>query len=422
MLGAGMLATAAAFITDPPPDTAMPDDPAALADWIAEHPADWMAATAISESALDMPLRSRLDVWQMAYDHARYLAPHRVNPRIGFVRAAFFHWYELDERKRQIVLQNVAPMLRNPIKFRELAAPLLQLTGDFSFIRRNAPPTEEALVGLRELAATNGRFDDYRALRAEVHAKRLAELEARRAIASPADLIRNIPLPLEAADRPFVQQVLGELHRRPLDEDPGNPNVVDELIDFALRQNLQPLDGIDIFVREQHSASPAARARLALRLGSPDKAREIELSAMPATGEEWAQYFTERAAYDRAGGDTAAAAVDAGKALSGQAGAWGELCGAEICTRARKRVDAAGPVSGPIQGSITLGLVAADDVPPYVEIYVDSGRVAEGTVMGEETFAVPIASAGPHTVRIELVNPLTRNRERRRIRIVRESW
>jgi hypothetical protein len=417
MLALGMVATAIAFVTDPPIRVRAPHDRVGLADWIAGHPADWVAATAISDAALDMPLRSRQALWKAAYDQARYLAPQRVHPRIGFVRAALFHWYELDPQQRRLVLQNVAPMLRDPKTFRELAVPLLQLTNDFSFLRRNAPATEEATNGLRELAATNGLFGEYRILRAEVHARRLTELQARRATAPPPELIRLTPLPLDGDDRPLVQAVLDELHRRPLDEDPVNPHIVDGLIDFVIRHNMQPLDGIDIFVREEHSASPANRARLALRLGYPDKAREIELMAMPASGDEWAQYFSERAAYERAHGD-AAAAIDAAKATAAGAPAWRDLCGLEICTHAHRRIETAGPA----QGSLTLGLVASDDVLPYVEIYLDSARVAEGTVMGEETFAVPIPSAGLHLLQINVINPVTRNRERRRIRIVRESW
>ncbi|MCU1245163.1 MAG: hypothetical protein JWN02_1073 [Acidobacteria bacterium] len=417
MLAVGMVATAVAFLADPPNPGRAPRDRMGLANWMAWHPADWIAATAISDAALDMPLHSRQALWRAAYEQARYLAPQRVNPRIGFVRAALFHWYELDPRQRRIVLQNVAPMLRDPKTFRELALPLLQLTRDFSFLRRNAPATEEAATGLRELAATNGLFPEYRALRAEVHARRLTELQARRATAPPPELIRLIPMPLDDDDRPLVQEILDELHRRPLDEDPLNPHIVDGLIDFVIRHHMQPLDGIDIFVREEHAASPANRARLALRLETPDKAREIELTAMPATGDEWTQYFSERAAYERAHGD-AAAAIDAAKAAAAGAPAWRDLCGLEICTHARKRIETAGPA----QGSLTLGLVAADDVLPYVEISVDSTRVAEGSVMGEETFAIPIPSAGLHLLQIELINPFTRNRERRRVRIVRESW
>jgi len=417
MLALGMAAATAAFVSDPPIRRTAPSDRAGMAAWIAGHPADWVTATAISEAALDMPLQSRQVLWQATYDQARYLAPNRVHPRIGFVRAALFHWYELDRQQRRIVLQSVAPMLRDPKTFRELAVPLLKHTNDFPFLRRNAPATEEAAGGLRDLAATYGLFPEYRTLRAEVHRRRLTELQDKRATAPPPELIRLVPLSLDDDDRPLVQEVLDELHRRPLDEDPVNPHIVDGLIDFVIRHHMQPLDGIDIFVRDEHTALPANRARLALRLGNPDKAREIESLAMPASSDEWTQYFSERAAYERAHGD-AAAAIDAAKVTAAGAPPWRDLCGLEICTHARKQVDTAGPA----RGSITLGLVAADDVLPYVEIYLDSARVAEGTVMGEETFAVPIPAAGLHLVQIELINPFTRNRERRRVRIVHESW
>ncbi len=67
---------------------------------------------------------------------------------------------------------------------------------------------------------------------------------------------------------------------------------------------------------------------------------------------------------------------------------------------------------------VTVATVMTDEVPPYVEIYVDGARRAEGAVPGEQTFAVPIGAAGEHRIDVRLANPITRNGTPRRVRVV----
>src|SRR5207248_8262317 len=85
-------------------------------------------------------LVSRFDLWRVAHDHAKLLAPLRPNPRDAFVRAGLFHWYELDDTARDAVLGEATSMLRDPQSFEHLARPLFQLTHDIEFLRRAAPP------------------------------------------------------------------------------------------------------------------------------------------------------------------------------------------------------------------------------------------------------------------------------------------
>lgn len=60
-----------------------------------------------------------------------------------------------------------------------------------------------------------------------------------------------------------------------------------------------------------------------------------------------------------------------------------------------------------------------DEILPYVEIYVDGVRAAEGPVGGEQTFVVPVQSGGAHVVEVRLANQVTRNNTRRIIEVTR---
>src|SRR2546430_52960 len=165
-----MLAIAAVYLierpaSEPPP---LPDDPIALARRLRAHPADWRAASALTEHALDAPVANRFALWHAAHDLAQLLAPRRDAPRMELVRAAFFHWQELSPADRRAALDTVAPLLRDPGTFYRMARPLFELTGDLAMLRRWNPGSGDALVYLRNLAAMNGRFEDYRELRGEL--------------------------------------------------------------------------------------------------------------------------------------------------------------------------------------------------------------------------------------------------------------
>src|SRR5258708_13881494 len=81
------------------------------------------------------------------------------------------------------------------------------------------------------------------------------------------------------------------------------------------------------------------------------------------------------------------------------------FCGPDVCRSVTADVD--GPLSVTIEG------VRGDEVPPYVECYVDDARVWEGAIVNRVT--VPLVPAGRHRVEITLVNRLTRNRGERRV-------
>lgn len=66
--------------------------------------------------------------------------------------------------------------------------------------------------------------------------------------------------------------------------------------------------------------------------------------------------------------------------------------------------------------ALTLETVQADEVPAYVEIYVDDDLRAEGEVGPKRDFIVPVGS-GAHQIELVLANPLTRNRSPRRVHI-----
>ena len=160
-----MTAFLVTFLTGDTRDPVRPADLGGLANWMAEHPADYLAASMIADQALDSEVPKRFELWRAAYAHATRLAPMRPNPAAAFTRGGLFHWYELGPSDRAAVLKAAAPLLRDESTFGRMHRPLWELTGDFAYLRRNAPDSERALVALRDIAVTNGRFDDYREVR-----------------------------------------------------------------------------------------------------------------------------------------------------------------------------------------------------------------------------------------------------------------
>jgi hypothetical protein len=149
---------------------------------------------------------------------------------------------------------------------------------------------------------------------------------------------------------------------------------------------------------------PVIRARLAVALARDRQASVIELSSAQRTP-EWAPYFLERAAFEAARGDATLAASYRQRAVLPEPTQWSGLCGRdELCTTATRVVEA----------PITIGVQNAqsDEVPPYVEIYADDALVAEGAIDDSRSFTV-----GKGRIELRLVNPLTRNRFQRRVRL-----
>lgn len=395
-----------------------PEDLAELGAWLNDHPGDWLAAGAIAEASLDSDVPRRIDLWRAAYDHALRLSPHRPHARTSFVRAGLFHWYELGGADRAAVLRAAAPLLRDPADFSRMHRPLWDLTHDFAYLRRHAPQTERALTPLRDIAAMYGLFAEYREVRDAIDRMRLQAFEKDRAKLSPPQLLSLLPPKLTRGDEPLVRRFLQELQRRPFDA--GNAGAArgraDELVTFVIRRGLTPLDGLEALI-DSETINPVTRARLAIALGRADEASKIELIAV-ATDAEWLPYYLERAAFEERKGDAEVAALyrrRASVAREETAGQWIGTCGRnEICRTARTRM-AAERSGAPL--TIHLQNAQSDEIPPYVEIYVEDARVAEGPVEEARAFRVNAAVAGLNRVEVRLINPRTRNGIQRRVRL-----
>jgi hypothetical protein len=384
LVGLTMAAAAAVFIVQPPEIRWVPlsNDPRILAARIARHPTDWPAATALSEVALDARVGNRVVLWRAAYEHAIRLAPERPDPVNAFARAAFFHWTELSEKDKRDALAAFAPLLHEEATFGRMAKPLFELTGDLSMLHRARPPGEYAMRTLIYLALTNGFFADYRNLRGELERQRGDEFAASLHTASPAELIARFPDPPYHADvEPMIAGLLEELHRRPLDDNPNRGAIVDAIVDYALRHGIEPLDGLEIVTRKPGAASVATRIRLARLLGKAELAVQLEM----ATNDPRRVQLLDSE--------------------------WQGLCGADLCNRAWRTIEAEHGVALSIETALT------DNVPAYAEIYVDDVLRAEGEVGPKRDFIVAVGNRGTHRIEVVLANPVTRNRQPRRLHI-----
>lgn len=448
LLLGGMLLAAVAYAFVAPIHVVAPQAMtlAESVSWLTAHPADWRTAARVAGAALDSDAARRTELWQAADAHVRRLAPTQVNGTVMFVRAGLTHWYELDAKQREVVAERSALLLSTD-RFYGLALPFYEATGRFDVLRHANPGSVDALVFLERLAATNGLFTDYRGLRGEVRSRGLADYRARLHSMSQRELIAGLPNPLTIADREVVQTVLNELKRRPLDANPGVPDAVERLAQFALAHEITPLDGLEFIALEAGSASDATRARIALATGDPDRARAIELATNTERA-EWRDYQLERAIHYARAGDARAAndalnaaaatglsaeVLDTARQVAKATGDdrraseleqalqaryatprdWAGLCGDAVCRNATTRVfrTAAGVLT------LTVQKAEADEVAPYVEIYVDDTLAAEGDVDGVRRFPVPLSGQHVEKIEVRLVNPVTRNYTARRVRL-----
>lgn len=429
-------------------DPVAPNDVPGLATWLTAHPADWLAESALADQALDTSLPHRVELWHASYDLALHVAPLRPNPPAAFVRAGLFHWYELEPKDRKEVLDVAAPLLREPRFFGRVYIAFYDLTHDFAYLRRNAPPTENALAWLSELAITNGLFSEYRELREAQRLERWRTFQRERHSEHAAPLVNYLPQRLDAHDEPLVRGVLEELDRKPVDAE-HIAGRAEDLALFAMRHGLQPLSAFLPFIDRQGVLSNPTRARLALALNNADLASKVEITSTMTRTPEWMPYHLERALFEarsgdraiadaylartallgmdarvltaaeeiaRLGGDTQNAAGYHAKLIeeSRQPRKWTETCGEnELCDRAFARQYVADPEKK-IRLEVSVG--QSDQIPPYLELYVDDALVAEGEVQTTRVFEVP-ASPGLHRLEVRLVNRFTRNRIQRRVRL-----
>jgi hypothetical protein len=382
IIAAAMVASLVVFVLDQPREepAPLPSDSLRLASRLAAHPTDWEAASALSERALDEESPRRLELWRAASALAVQLAPHFDLSRHGYVRAGLFHWYELNESDRRNVLAAIAPLLQERGTFFRLAGPLFELTGDLTYLRRNQPHTAETIDGLRLLAVTNGRFGDYRELRGELVAARTADVIRQLDNLPPSQIVAALPAHPTTDDQPMILAALRALHDRPLEVDCGRPDILGALIDYGVRHRL-PLDGLAMAKSESSWADAFTRAELARALGDAQGAAELDHHGVrPPRGE----------------------------VVTVNGVSWEGSCGQEICRSITADID--GPKS------ITLETGKSDEVPPYIECYIDDVRVWEGPIVNKVTIVLAPAG-GRHHVEITLVNRLTRNRAARAVRI-----
>ena len=378
-----MLGGAVAELVLRPPGShpPLPSSSIALAARLETHPTDWLAACALVGQALDSKDPNRFVLWHAAHAHALLLAPNRPEPQEAFARSGLFHWTELGASDRKEVLAAIEPLLRNPTTFSAMDRALFGLTGDLEMLRRAQPHTESSINELLSLAVTNGRFDDYRSLRAELGKKQLADFQARAQSATPRELIEALPAPPYRKDNePLLAALLRELHERPLDGDPLRPEVIDGLLDYALRHDVGPLDGLEVIVRRPGSAAPPMRLRLAHKLGITEPSLDPVMARPPETA-------------------------------PASAANWQGLCGSQVCDRTWRDVGPGGELR------LTLAPAAMDEVAPYAEVYLDDALIGEGEVRAPRQFVIA-AGSGARRLEVRLANPLTRNLEHRQMRIV----
>jgi hypothetical protein len=262
-----------------------------------------------------------------------------------------------------------------------MAKPLYELTGHLTMLVAPQPSDGIAIGTLISLAAPNGFFADYRNLRGELQRRRVDDFAESRHSMTPEELIQHLPDPPYHADsEPLIAALLDELHRRPLTDDPQRPTIANSLIDYALRHDLGPLDGLEVITRKPAAASVATRARLARKLGLTDLALQIDTEADPRT-------------------------------VHPNESDWQELCQTDICYRGWRTIEADHAVA------LTIATVQTDSVPAYVEIYLDDVLRAEGEVGPKRDFVIPAGNRGTHRVEVVLANPMTRNRFPRRVHV-----
>jgi hypothetical protein len=427
-------------------ETKPPDSIEGKAAWLADHPADWLTASALADAALDAPDGDRFGLWRAAYAHARHLAPYRRQPEVAFLRAGLFHWYELTPDDRKAVLKAAGPLMREPDFFARMNYTMLQLTRDFRWLRENAPDTDLAHATLRKLAVARGLFGEYRGLREDLRSRRLRTFNAQRTTADPSALLDLLPDRLDTGDEGLVRATLEELDRKAFDAERLNPKI-DLLVDYAVDHGIQPLHGVLPMLETPSQLRDVTRARAALALDNPTLATRIEITTAANGAPEWEPYYLDRARFEARRRDASAAnaylvrasmsglstpVLAAGEetakmlgnaraaadyhaqlvARAQQPRAWIGTCGKdELCTSVHVDDYVAGDTL-----RLTLDTIQSDEVAPYVEIYVDDRLAAEGEVGGHRVFEIR-EEPGLHRVEVRLVNPRTRNGVQRRVRL-----
>jgi hypothetical protein len=343
------------------------------------------------------------------------MAPARANARVAFVRSGLLHWMDLAPADRREVLRNAAPLLRDPDLFSRIAVPLFELTGDLDYLRSNNAGDPGSLGIVKRLAASAGRFDVYRSVRAQIGQVEARSFEEQRTAMTQAQMLAALPGELTEDDLPLVRLLLTDLHARPLDDDPQQPQAIDRLADFALRRHLEPLDGLEAVTDHPAAASDPIRARLAIHFGDRGKASRIEVTSHLTDHAAWPAYYIERSLSEAAAGNRDVGLLYAAKADASRApAAWNGFCDAnQVCTRADRQL----VLLAPARGSVTFE-AESPDIRPYFELIVNGTRVGEGEVTTRATVEWDLGSAGVFPLTLRVVAPFTPDGRQRRLRVL----
>ncbi|MFZ2492371.1 MAG: hypothetical protein WA208_12895 [Thermoanaerobaculia bacterium] len=421
------------------------DDPPALAKWLGHHPADWLVAARLTEISLDSASPDRLATWRELHALGKRLAPHRTNADAAFVRAGLFHWYELGAGDRERVLMAAKPLLEDPEVFKWLYEPLWQLTRDLATLRRISPRSSMATASLKKTAVENGLFDHYRDLRQQERRLLLQRATEVAKQGKTAELMRLVPSPLRRDDHEMVQLALASYGRDA--SAAGSEPLPQPVAEYVLRHEVAAGVALRKMVGEP-SYPPTLRARLALFAGRDDIATRIEVAEADPRSPVWIDYFLHRAELEARRRRAEAADTYLNKATGGgltpsllrTAATTAELLGRSASARAYRsdlrtlgsepvewrgtcgKDELCGMVSweGYAEGEslpVRLSVVQSDEIPPYVEIYVDDRLVQETAVRSHAQLSIPLSGRGRHRIEILLVNPHTRTGVQRRLRV-----
>lgn len=425
-----------------------------LAIELTRAPANWQLARDITARALDEGVTHRIALWRAAYRMLAARNPQWGPARVDFVKAGLFHWNELSAGDRRDILEAAGHLLADEDSFFSYYRPLWEVTRDMDFLRAHRPRSVRATRALLDIAARNGEFDDYRALRDELTNEHRFEFARRVAGRASAEqfLIEAVAIDKHARNDAVLEMYLERLGEFPPNRLHVMPNALAETVDYAIRHQL-PYEAFFSFVDDESLPLPL-RARIALANGEKVRADRIEQTAGSTRTAEWTAYHVDRIYADLRDGrveDAAArfgriaaqdqkharvlAAREALERVSRDAAGlaavrselsvlydpstldprrWSRLCGGALCTEA----SAFAWVSEAVDAPLRVASTSADRVAPYLELYDNDRLVFEGALEPQQTIAVRLQTPGLHELRARLVNSRTRNLEPRSITIL----
>jgi hypothetical protein len=422
---------------------------------IARRPADRQLLSRIAESALEREDRAAEPLWRASAAALRVIAPEWRNGKIRVVRSGLFHWPQLSDEGRRLLLAESKLLLSHPHSFEELALPIYRLTGNIDFILANAPATPQAYLRVRQLALSARRFDDYRVLREKeaIEFRRILE----RLIEEKAGGEVVFQSLLSITPRENTKQIIGSylelLESNPPASASGKHAELERLFLWMRRGGSDRFDPLVTVASLDPSIPETLRARILLAGGEGSEATRLETTAGATRSAEWSQFHLDELEQALNRGNVAAARAQLAelplaereslRALRlrekiAQASKEGELARALATERLEKygpppsgrwlglcdrnvfcsdRIVAQVSTDGPAGVELRLASDASDSAPAYIEITSNGEIVAEGAVKEAMSFVLPLA-AGDHHLEIRVTNPRTGTGARRRVTLL----